>query len=224
MKVTTDACLFGAIVSKEYQLGKPGMTALDIGTGTGLLSLMIAQQVPFLQIDAIEIETEAAAQARENINASPWSNRINVINSDILSLDTARQYDLLFSNPPFYENELASPDRKKNIAHHNSDLPLSSLFSKIAQLLDQEGQCWLLLPYKRKEEIRPLLEENGFKMTRLFLIRNSARHNYSRIILCIKKNRGEKDLVPIEELDIFEEQNNYSASFIELLSPYYLKL
>ncbi|HEX6333160.1 MAG TPA: methyltransferase, partial [Flavisolibacter sp.] len=101
MKVTTDACLFGAWAAQEISQMPNIATMLDVGTGTGLLSMMVAQQKA-LETDAIEIDPDAAAQASENIKASPWATRIHVIQQDVNDLQPGRAYDVVISNPPFY--------------------------------------------------------------------------------------------------------------------------
>lgn len=101
MKVTTDGCLFGAWVSEKVRDQKSEIrTALDVGSGTGLLSLMFAQKNPSLTIDAIEMDEEAAQQAQENIGSSPWKNNINLVQADARTFQYPQQYDIIISNPP----------------------------------------------------------------------------------------------------------------------------
>src|SRR3954454_12954512 len=121
MKVTTDACLFGAWIAEEDKSGSlPGTvkTVLDIGAGTGLLSLMYSQKNPSSNIDAIEIDEDAYAQSKENVEASPFAERINLIHDDVKRFTFSKKYDCIISNPPFYEKEIRSGNEKKNIAHH----------------------------------------------------------------------------------------------------------
>jgi len=128
MKVTTDSCLFGAWISK--QINSEGLiinNCLDIGTGTGLLSLMFVQQNENIIIDAIEIDEAAAAQAKQNIDAAQWKERIKIICADIREYKFEKKYDIIFSNPPFYENELKSTQQEKNIAHHSDELNLKDV-------------------------------------------------------------------------------------------------
>jgi tRNA1Val (adenine37-N6)-methyltransferase len=128
MKVTTDACLFGAWSSEIINKGLFAKdNALEIGAGTGLLSLMVAQKNN-ITIDAVEIDASASQQAAENIVASPWKERISIHHSDILRFDNHKKYDCIFSNPPFYENEIDSINDKKNLAHHGLGLKLDVLF------------------------------------------------------------------------------------------------
>src|SRR6476646_8018597 len=143
MKVCTDACLFGAWCAAELKSQASDQeTLLDIGAGTGLLSLLIRQKNK-LQIDAVEIEAAAAAQALQNVQASPWPNDIHVIHNDILNMGVSKSYDYIISNPPFYENELQSPNEKRNTALHSRQLTLSDLFLFIAQWLKPKGTFFL---------------------------------------------------------------------------------
>ena len=149
MKVTTDGCLFGAWCAEEIQNTKvKSQNALDIGSGTGLLSLLMAQKNA-IKIDAIELVKEAAEQATENVASSPWKENINVIQADILEWNTANKYDVIISNPPFYESELRSGKTTKNIAHHDEGLKLDDLFRFIKHHLTNDGIFFLLLPAKR---------------------------------------------------------------------------
>src|SRR5688572_25058776 len=122
MKVTTDACLFGAWCATE--INQDNKRLLDIGTGTGLLSLMIAQKNKLL-IDAVEIEEQAAVQAVENVKASPWKESVHVIHKNIRDFNSEKKYNYIISNPPFYENELSGERMEKNIAHHDAGLKMS---------------------------------------------------------------------------------------------------
>src|SRR5437868_5022622 len=125
MKVCTDACLFGAYIANELQ-SIPVNTILDIGAGTGLLSLMLAQKTTAV-IDAVEIDNAAFEQAKENIAASPWKEKINTYHADISTFKTGKRYEHIISNPPFFEDDLRSNDEKKNFAKHDSSLTLENL-------------------------------------------------------------------------------------------------
>ena len=219
MKVTTDACLFGAWIAKHLGNPKPALKALDIGTGTGLLSLMIVQKHCF-SVDAIEIEPEASEQARENIAASPYASNIQVHHSDIMQW-VQSPYDIIFSNPPFYENELKSPLSNKNIAHHNDSLTLDVLLKVIEEKLKESGNFYLLLPYKREKESIALIASFHLFVHRKVLVYPSAQHMPIRILL----KGGKQDLPMIEEsLFIRERDGNYTETFTELLKDYYLYL
>ena len=225
MKVTTDGCLFGAWVAK--QIGEQPMTAvklLDVGTGTGILSLMIAQKNPDCSIDAVEIDNNAYEQAIENIIASPRKENIRVVQADIKSFEPGKKYDTIFSNPPFYENELKAEDEKRNVAHHDGGLSFNELFAIIKQRLTPEGHFYLLLPYKRNEEIRKLALEHQFELLQLTFVKQSVNHGYFRIMLCGKLPSEKNRETFIDEMAIKDNNDNYSPAFVSLLKDYYLYL
>ena len=227
MKVTTDACLFGAWIAKKDNSDpdsyrEKDKNVLDIGTGTGLLSLMYAQENSGSIIDAIEIDKESYKQAKENVAASPWSNRVNVLEGDVKTFSFTKKYDLIISNPPFYEKELKSADQRKNIALHDEALSLEELLTIIEKNSSPEGIFSLLLPYKRMEEIKKILEE--WHILQITLVRQSTRHDYFRIMLTgevKKENAGE---TMIDEIAIWNDNQQYTPEFTELLKDYYLYL
>ncbi|MBL7747184.1 MAG: methyltransferase [Chitinophagaceae bacterium] len=231
MKVTTDGCLFGAWVADIVRSKKPEggseqlvKRVLDIGTGTGLLSLMLAQANPNLLIDAVEIDPDAADQAATNVAASPWADRINVVQADIKEFSSANKYDLVISNPPFYENELKGDDAKKNTAHHEGGLLLPELLGVIKEQLKPGGRFFLLLPYKRNEEIKELLLRQPVQTRKLVLVKPVSHHSYFRILIeCSFHTDKERD-TSIDELCIKDENGSYSPDFIRLLKDYYLHL
>ncbi|HEX6192215.1 MAG TPA: methyltransferase [Chitinophagaceae bacterium] len=231
MKVTTDACLFGAWVasdiSKNFSVDEKNKYAdrrlLDIGTGTGLLSLMIAQKVS-MRIDAIELDDDAFSQANENFRASPWPQQLKVLRADARQFAAPHLYDIIVSNPPFYEQELKSPESKKNIAHHSEELSLEEVVQCIKNNLQPDGNFYLLLPYKRASHVRALFEQHQFTVEKFVLVRQSATHDYFRIM--IKGNNTHAALVEtqIEEIAIKDTDEEYSPEFFDLLKGYYLYL
>lgn len=225
MKVTTDGCLFGAFVSEEIQCLNPvAEKILDLGCGTGLLSLMVAQKNQKAFIDTIEIDTEAFEQASENITKSPWADSINIINADANLYKFQNKYDIIFSNPPFYENELKGNNRKKNIAHHNDGLLLPDLLKIVKRNLNPTGSFYFLLPYKRYEEIKKLLANNYFEIRQLIFVRQTVGHEYFRIILSAKCITSSQTATTFNEIVIKDESGNYTQQFNRLLEPYYLNL
>jgi tRNA1Val (adenine37-N6)-methyltransferase len=220
MKVTTDACLFGAwcagIIKQELKI----KTCLDIGTGTGLLSLMIAQKHN-TNIDAIEIDDDAAQQAKENTESSAFEEYITVLHGDVLELTDKKKYDIIISNPPFYEEELISPDARKNSAHHSSQLKLSQLLEKINMLMKDDGYFFLLLPFKREEAVTKLLAQCKLFICRKVLVKQTENHSPFRIM--IQGGKTEVDAFKTKEIIIkFEEK--YTDDFIGLLKDHYLYL
>ena len=224
MKVTTDACMFGAWVAREIENEKLKMEkSLDIGGGTGLLSLMLAQKTN-AEIDGIEIDKEAAQQAKENADASTWKKRINVINADVKTFQFEKKFDLIISNPPFYEKEIRSEKNSKNIAHHSDELKLDGLLQVIKSTLSNTGNFYLLLPYKRIDEVKKLFKDNALHINKLLMVRQSVKHDYFRIILVGKPGKEENTATELEEIAIRNEKEEYTKDFVDLLKDFYLYL
>lgn len=223
MKVTTDGCLFGAWVAAEIEkLQNKPASILDIGTGTGLLSLMLAQKTN-ASIDAIEIDKDAAEQAVANSEASPFATNIHIINGDATLFHFTQQYDMIISNPPFYEKELKGNDLKKNLAHHNEGLLLPRLLDLIKKNLNPSGSFFLLLPYKRKEEIKKLLIEKEFHTEQIVFVRQTVQHDYFRIMFKGKLKQNGNNETSIQEISI-KDGDQYTKEFRALLKDYYLQL
>jgi tRNA1Val (adenine37-N6)-methyltransferase len=224
MKVTTDACLFGAWTAEEVRSQEPGVgSSLDIGTGTGLLALMLAQKNPEMKIDSIEIDKEAAEQAKINAGSSPWKEQINIVQDDVRAFSFEEEFDLIISNPPFYENEIRSATDSKNVAHHSDNLTLKELLVIIKNNLSKTGIFFLLLPYKRNEEIKKLLKDHELNISKILFVRQSVKHDYFRIFLKGSLNSEEKE-TEFNELSIWDDKQHYTNEFVLLLKDYYLHL
>lgn len=224
MKVTTDGCLFGAWTAKKtVDSGRNEKKILDIGSGTGLLSLMLAQRLPLAMIDAIEIEESAFQQSKENFSASPWSDRLNALQGDARNYRFPGKYDLIISNPPFYEREWSSDDPGRKLAHHESGLLLGELLRVIRENLSADGSFYLLLPFKRKDEIRKLLTNEGLMISSLMLVKQTPKHDYFRILMEGKPGMA-KEEISFDEMTIKDENDEYSSEFVSLLEDYYLYL
>lgn len=224
MKVTTDACLFGAWVAETIgnrQVATNNWQMLDIGAGTGLLSLLIAQKIRGT-IDAIEIDPLAAQQAGENVAASPWKENISIHNRDVLQWQSAKKYDCIVSNPPFYENELKSVKAAKNTAHHDTGLKLNDLLSFIAKHLSHDGRFFLLLPVKRSNELVELLQKNKLSVHQKCWVQQSPAHQPFRLML--EGGMKETGNINEERIAIRDEKNHYTPEFTALLKSYYLYL
>lgn len=224
MKVTTDACLFGAWAASEIEDCKLKIeNVLDIGTGTGLLSLMIAQKNPDVDIRAIEIDEEAWKQAKENVDSSPWKTRIDVVEGDVKDYPFPEKFDVIISNPPFYEKEIRSETDNKNVAHHSKNLTLEELLDVIKNNLNGDGSFFLLLPYKRNEEIKKLFKDHELSISQILFIRQSINHDYFRIFLKGDLRTKEKE-TEFDEMSIWDEEQQYTPEFVRLLKDYYLHL
>ena len=224
MKVCTDACLFGALAAHYGTFAGPNgqtVNCLEIGTGTGLLSLMIAQKSAAIKIDAVEINTEAAVQAAENITASPWAASIQIFNEDILSFSPAKKYDCIISNPPFFEDDLQSADAAKNTAKHNTSLSLLPLLQVVDSLLTADGFFAMLLPYHRVAYFIEASAKMGLHLSKQILVRQTINHTFFRGILFFSRKKVEPTL---NEIVIKDAEHNYTAAFTAALRDYYLFL
>lgn len=244
MKVCTDACLFGALAAQlplQHNLHSAGNTpppdnttaiteniqCLDIGTGTGLLSLMFAQKNNTAQIDAVEINAGAARQAAENFAQSPWAGRLQVFNEDVLNFKPGKlgaehkQYNYIFSNPPFFENDLQPADEAKNNAKHNATLNLLQLLAFVDKHLIAHGYFAVLLPHHRVTYFIQKATKSGFYLYRQLLIKQTLQHKFFRGILFFSRIKNEPQL---SEIVIKDLQQNYTPEFTAALKDYYLFL
>lgn len=229
MKVCTDACLFGALLPVFAASTGREMKVLDIGTGTGLLSLMYAQRQPGAQIDALELDGEAFVQAKENFSASPWSQRIFAIRGDFRTYYSERgpaksaRYDLIFSNPPFFDGDLKSADNQRDRAMHSTDLNFGDLLEGVEALLQSEGLFAVLIPFARRQEMIAIAGTKGLFPCQEYVVAHTERHDYFRVIQ-VYSRREQPAGQPVKEILIRDLNQQYSLKFRELLSPFYLYL
>jgi len=217
MKVTTDACLFGAWVARQAALMPHLNNCLDIGTGTGLLSLMIAQQSP-AAIDAVEIEENAFIQAKQNFANSLWRDRLRVHHTGISDFNQGNKYDLIICNPPFHENELRSPSATINLARHDQGLTFELLVKEVDRLLSSAGLFAVLLPYYRVEEFIRIASLANLYLQNKLLVKQTEKHDFFRGVLVFGRVPSEL----ISEEIIIKIGDQYSHEFSELLKEYYL--
>ncbi len=217
MKVCTDSCLFGAWVNIDEHV----RTILDIGSGTGLLSLMMAQKHP-AEITGIEIDENAYQQTVLNFNNSVWKDRLHPHLGDIKTFSFAQKFDFIICNPPFYENEMESKQTKEKIAKHSLHLNLSDLILTIKNLLTENGKFAILLPYYRKDAFEELAEQHLFHPESTIFIKQTPTHPFFRYLALFSKDK--KREINHEEISIKLADNNYSNEAIVLLKPYYLFL
>jgi tRNA1Val (adenine37-N6)-methyltransferase len=218
MKVCTDSCIFGSLLDIPSK-----SNVLDIGAGTGLLSLMAAQKCDGL-IKSIEIDYDAAKQSFENFQNSPWKNRLNVIHDDIRNLDSEiylEQYDSIISNPPFYENHLLPSTTIEQKAKHTTTLNYNDLLKSIIKLLKPNGVLNILLPFSISKEFIILSENYNLKLFSNTSIKNFENSIPFRSVLkfTFSKNNCSND-----EIVIYKKQNEYTETIKALLKDYYLYL
>ena len=220
MKVCTDSCLFGAWVADYLEKEKNDLQhILDIGTGTGLLSLMLAQKTN-TNIDAVEIEQTAAMQAATNFSSSPWGNQLHVFNEPIQFFKKTNQsnYDFIISNPPFFENDLKSADQLKNIALHSKALTLKELIQQIKFHLKPNGQFAVLLPFDKSEYFIDEAQQLGFYIQLTTHVKQTPKHAPFRSMMLF----GTSPISSVSKEIIIKENNEYTGDFRQLLTHYYL--
>lgn len=221
LKVCTDSCLFGAWVSHSFAVAK---NALDIGTGTGLLALMVAQKQLNTNILALEIDEKSAALAKQNFESSPWTNSLKLENSslqDFSDKTSTNSFDIIFCNPPFFENQLTSSNQTRNLAKHSSQLTRQELANAIFQLLTENGSAFILLPEFEADDFVTIASGFGLFLTEQKTVRNKPNRAVFRQMMRFEKNQ--KGLAQ-SEIIIYESDKVYTQDFVELLKPYYLYL
>jgi tRNA1Val (adenine37-N6)-methyltransferase len=218
MKVCTDSCLFGAYIADkiEQKIIQP-KRILDVGSGTGLLSLMIAQKSKAI-IDAVEIDENSFKQTKENFLESPWNKQLQAFYADVKNLNGSGKYDLIISNPPFFENDLKSENNNKNLAKHRDGLTLKELLLSIKNNLETDGNFAVLLPFQRIKYFEIISAENNFYLKEELLIKQTTAHFYFRGILFFGTKPGQ---IISKELVIKDATENYTEDFNFLLKDYF---
>lgn len=217
MKVCTDACLFGAWVAGKINDTIHPKKILDIGTGTGLLALMLAQKT-IATIDAIEIDASAASQATCNIAASDWHEKVTVHHTALQSFVSDHQYDLIISNPPFYQNDLKSPSPTKNIAWHSEALSFDTLLLYSKKFIKPQGKLAVLLPVSRVEDFIVSATGYHFYAAEKMWVRQTEKHKPFRCMLMFSLQ--ESNCLECEIT--IKHGMHYTLEFTDYLKDYYL--
>lgn len=216
MKVGTDGVLLGAWANCENI-----EQVLDIGTGTGLIALMIAQRSSST-IDAVEIDEVTCKQAIDNVKRSPWKDRINIMHQSFqnFSKTTKKSYDLIVSNPPYFQNSLFAQDHKRTDARHNSNLELEDIISASMKLLNDKGKLNLILPYLEGTMFIVKAAEYGLYCVRQTKVLPKPKTEPKRLLLEFMKTKK-----PLDEQEIIIELNKrheYSEAYKNLTKDFYL--
>ena len=217
MKVTTDACLFGAWSSKYY-----ASTLLDIGTGTGLLSLMYRQKNES-KITAIELEENAYNQSILNFADSNWSTDFETIHGDFKkwSITIDQKFEVIICNPPFYQNQFQSPDGRVNLARHESGLTYDELISGVIKLLQISGSFLILLPTTTDQLFELTALKNGLYLNEKVLVREKKSNSFIRAMCRFSYQRTN---TKVHNITIRNADDEYSKKFKDYLKDYYLYL
>ncbi len=220
MKVCTDACLFGAwAASKAQTMISRCERILDIGAGTGLLSLMLAQEIN-ARIDGVEIEVEAAKQATENVSASPWNDRVLIHHSAIQDFEPGN-YDAIISNPPFFTKSLQSFDALNNLAKHNDSLSYAELAATVSYKLKNHGCFFTMLPPDAFTLFKKYAEKQKLFLKEKVQVMQTSSHTSFRTMAIFTKGVNES---AVEKFMVIKDEGLYTETFATLLKDYYLYL
>ena len=215
MKVGTDGVLLGAYVDCG-----DAKRILDIGTGTGLLCLMLAQKCD-AHIHGIEINAEAAEVAKFNVEQCPWADRIEVILSSVQDFTPVEKYDLIVSNPPFYTTDVVAPEKGRALARHDLSLNVSELVASVDRLLSQDGRCYVIYPTEQCQVFEDEASKCGlFALSRLYV---SSRPDVPPIRTIVELCRRQCETV-CDSLYIENgARHDFSDKYKSLTRDYYLK-
>ncbi len=218
MKVGTDGVLLGAWTTTDN-----ASRIIDIGTGTGLIALMLTQRSNAI-IVGVDVEENACNQATINFNASPWKERLNIVHSKIQDYQTDEKFDLIVSNPPYFTGYYSSDDLSRDIAR-SADmlLPYEDLITAANRLLKEEGRLSLILPADQQEKFVTIALENGFSLSRCTKVRTKTGKEPKRVLLEFVYTENKIELQS-SELVIQADDNGrvYTPEYINLIKDFYL--
>lgn len=222
MKVGTDAVLLGAWVS----VNQFPDSILDIGPGTGVISLMLAQRTDALTIDGVEVEDNAYEQCVENFEKSDWGDRLFCYHSSFEDFveelqDEDENYDLIVSNPPFYSDDFESENTARNKARFTSSLSFDDLITGAVKLLSSSGEFSVIIPFKEESEFIKIAKTNSLFINRMCRVRGSATSEIKRSLLAFSFKESQ---IIEEELVIEVSRHNYTKEYSNLTKDFYLKM
>lgn len=191
MKVGTDGTLLGA-----WALASAGpCRVLDVGTGTGLIVLMMAQRYPEAQAIAIDIDEKAVFQAQENVQVSPFADRIQVFQADVQTFEDSEKFDSIVCNPPFFEDSLVCPDPQRTEARHTISLGYRQLMESAFRLLKDDGRFSVIIPTDSRSRLESEAHLRGFFISRLCSVQTTPKKSPKRYMIEFTKQ-------PVNEIDI----------------------
>ncbi len=220
MKVGTDGVLLGAWTPIENN----PKSILDIGTGTGIIALMLAQRCLAEQIDALEIEEKAYEQATDNFENSPWSDRLFCFHAglDEFIEEPEQEYDLIVCNPPFYSEDYKTNDQNRNLARFQDAMPFEELIEAAELLLSENGIFAVIIPFKEEQNFIELCAHMELFPIKITRVKGSPASPIVRSLLAFK--RFEMSVLTFDELVIEINRHEYTNEYIELTKDFYLKM
>jgi tRNA1Val (adenine37-N6)-methyltransferase len=222
MKVTQDAVLFGSWVIEQCR-GDNLQHILDIGTGTGLLSLMLAQELPAAMLTAIELDAEASVQAAENVRESPWKDRVCVVHEDVFPFAERHpsSFDVIICNPPFFSDHQKNPDGREALARHSTRDWHSRLVQTMERMLTPAGSAFLLIPATEHLHFQGFFEKSTLLETSICSVRKNATAAVSRLFLRLQRKDNSSYR---SEIAVHTSNGSLSGEAVTLLRPFNLYL
>jgi tRNA1Val (adenine37-N6)-methyltransferase len=220
MKIGTDGVLLGAWTPLENN----PISILDIGTGTGIIALMLAQRSHAEQIDALEIDEDAYEQSVDNFENSPWSDRLFCFHAglDEFVEEPEDEYDLIVSNPPFYTEDYKTENEQRDLARFADAMPFEDLIEAAALLLSENGIFTVIIPFKEEEKFIALAKEYELYPIKITRVKGTPTSDIKRSLLAFV--RGENATILMNELIIETARHIYTQEYIELTKDFYLKM
>ncbi|SMO69172.1 tRNA1Val (adenine37-N6)-methyltransferase [Saccharicrinis carchari] len=215
MKIGTDGVLLGAWASVNKV-----QSVLDIGTGTGLIALMLAQRTTDALIHAVELDHAAQSEAAFNFKASPWNNRLNAIHADFKTCHWTSSYDLIVSNPPFFKHSLKNPCDKKSIARHTDSLSYDQLIRGAVKLLSNTGRFCVVLPASERNNFKKIAAQDQLYLNKVLYIKPTPSKPPKRVLMefSFENKLGIENEMIIEEFG----RHGYSDDYKQLTKDFYL--
>lgn len=220
MKIGTDGVLLGVWTP----LDNNPFSILDIGAGTGIIALMLAQRSVAEQIDALEIDEEAYEQATDNFENSPWNDRLFCFHAglDEFVEEPEDEYDLIVSNPPFYSEDYKSNDDQRDLARFQDAMPFEELIEAAALLLSENGIFAVIIPFKEEESFIAIAQEHELYPLKITRVKGTPTTETKRTLLAFVRNKN--TAVFIDELIIETARHIYTPEYIEFTKDFYLKM
>lgn len=220
MKVGTDGVLLGA----WCPIDNNPFSVLDIGAGTGILSLMLAQRSNVTQIDAIEIDEDAYEQCVENFESSPWGDRLFCFHAGLDEFidEPEDQYDIIISNPPFYSEDYKTGSEQRNLARFQEAMPFEDLIESADLLLSENGIFSVIIPFTEEEKFINLCAEVELYPIKVTRVKGTPTTEIKRSLLAFK--RYELSVLTADELIIETARHQYTEDYIALTKDFYLKM
>ena len=220
MKVGTDGVLLGAWVPVNHN----PFSILDIGSGTGIIALMLAQRTNAEQIDALEIDEDAYEQAVENFENSPWEDRLFCFHAGLDEFidEPEDEYDLIVSNPPFYSEDYKTESEQRDLARFQDAMPFEELIEAADLMLSENGIFAVILPFKEEDNFIALAKEFELYPLKITRIKGNLTSPVKRSLLAFSRNQDHE--IKIDELTIEIDRHTYTPEYIELTKEFYLKM